>query len=165
MVSAKQSNCSLYLILRTPCGSSRDKESHFFLSEGNADISSHLSMRVIIYRNVAMLLEPSLSWLARAGTRGMLVTQLTRIAICPRHRPLPGRFYRAPKSCQVSSLAGKHVINFQMAVEICFLFGKTILLLLSDRVSVMSFPGFGYFFSESWVISNSKITYLYFVAF
>ena len=32
-----------------------------------------------------------------------------------------------------------------MAVEICFLFGKTILLLLSDRVSVMSFPGFGYF--------------------
>ena len=26
---AKQSNCSLYLILRTTCGSSRDKESHF----------------------------------------------------------------------------------------------------------------------------------------
>ena len=36
--------------------------------------------------------------------------------------------------------------NFQMAVEICFLFGKTIILLLSDRVSVMSFRGFGYFF-------------------
>ena len=36
-------NCSLHLILRTPCGSSRDKESHFFLSECNADISPHLS--------------------------------------------------------------------------------------------------------------------------
>ena len=121
--------------------------------------------RVIIYRNMAMLLNPSLSWLARADTRGMLVTQLTLITICPRHRPLPGSFYRAPKSCQVTSLAGKHVINFQMAVETCFLFGKTIILLLSDRVSVISFAGFGYFFSESWVISNSKITYLNFVAF
>ena len=70
--------------------------------------------RVIIYRNVAMLLEPSLSWLARVGTGGMSVTQVTRITICPRHRPLLGRFYRAPKSCQVTSLAGKHVINFQM---------------------------------------------------
>ena len=45
----------------------------------------------------------------------------------------------------VASLAGKHVINFQMAVEICFLFGKTIILLLSDRVSVISFAGFSYF--------------------
>ena len=45
---------------------------------------------------------------------------------------------------------GKHVIKFQMAVEICFLFDKTIILLLSDRVSVTSFAGFGYsFFSES----------------
>ena len=42
-------------------------------------------------------------------------------------------------------MAGKHVINFQMAVEICFLFGKTIIL-LSDLVSVISFAGFGYFF-------------------
>ena len=46
---------------------------------------------------------------------------------------LLGRFWRALKSCQypghtgkVTSLAGKHVINFQMADEICFLFGKTI---------------------------------------
>ena len=38
-------------------------------------------------------------------------------------------------------MAGEHVINFQMAVEICFLFGK-----LSDRVSVTSFAGFGFFF-------------------
>ena len=82
---------------------------------------------------------------SRAGTRGMSVTQLTRITICPRHRPLLGRFYRAPKSCQVTSLAGKHVINFQMAVEIRFLFGKTFILLLSDDVNVISFAGFGYF--------------------
>ena len=42
-------------------------------------------------------------------------------------------------------MAGKHV----MVVEIC-LFGKTIILLLSDRVSVISFAGFGFFFfSES----------------
>ena len=146
--SAKQSNCSLHLTLRTPCGSSRDKESHFFCR--SATWTFLRICRVIIYRNVAMLLEPSLSWLARAGTRGMLVTQLTRIAICPRHRPLPGRFYRAPKSCQVTSLAGKHVINFQMAVEICFLFGKTIILLLSNRVSVMSFPVLVIFF---WIVS------------
>ena len=33
-----------------------------------------------------------------------------------------------------------------MAVEICFLFGKTITLLLSDRVNVIPFAGFGYFF-------------------
>ena len=32
------------------------------------------------------------------------------------------------------------------AIKICFLFGKTIKLLLSDRVSVINFPGFGYFF-------------------
>ena len=50
-----------------------------------------------------------------------------------------------------------------MVVEICFLFGKTIILLLSDRVSVnLLGGGFDYFFSESQVISNSKITCLYF---
>ena len=43
-------------------------------------------------------------------------------------------------------MVGKHVINFQMAVEIGFLFGKTIILLLSDRVSIISFVVFGYFF-------------------
>ena len=151
-MSVKQSNCSLHLTLRTPCGSSRDKESHFFLSEGNADISSHLSLRVIIYRNVAMLLKPSLSWLARAGTRVMSVTQFTRITISPKHRPLLGRFYRAPKSCQVTSLVGKHFINFQLAVEICFLFGKTIILLLSDRVSIISFA-FAFLVIFFWIVS------------
>ena len=93
-----------------------------------------------------MLLKPNSSWLARAGTRVMSVTQLTRITISPKHRPFLGRFYRAPKSSQVTSLVGKHVINFQIAVEICCLFGKTIILLLSDRLSIISFAGFGYFF-------------------
>ena len=143
-MSAKQSNCSLYLILRTPCGSSRDKESHFFCRRATRTFLR--IFRVIIYRNVAMLLKPSLSWLARAGTRVMSVTQFTRITISPKHRPLLGRFYRAPKSSQVTSLVGKHVINFQIAVEICCLFGKTIILLLSDRLSIISFAGFGYFF-------------------
>ena len=32
-----------------------------------------------------------------------------------------------------------------MAVEICFLFGKTVIL-LSDLISVISFAGFGYIF-------------------
>ena len=76
----------------------------------------------------------------------MSVAQLTPISICPMHSPLLGRFYWVPKLCQVTSLAGKHVINFQMAVEICFLFGKTIILLLLDCASVISFAGFGYFF-------------------
>ena len=39
-----------------------------------------------------------------------------------------------------------------MTVEICFLLGKTIILLLSDRVSDISFAGVGLFFSESGVI-------------
>ena len=76
----------------------------------------------------------------------MLVTQSHGLPSAQGTDPCLGRFYRAPKSCQVTSLAGKHVINFQMAVERCFLFGETFILLLSDRVSVMSFPGFGYFF-------------------
>ena len=45
-----------------------------------------------------------------------------------------------------TSSVGKHVINFQMAVEIFLLFGKTIILLLADRVSIFSFASFGYFF-------------------
>ena len=136
---AKQNNCSLHLILRTLCGPSRDKESHFFCRSATRTFLG--ICRVIIYRNVAMLLKPSLSWLARAGTRGMSVT------------------------CQVTSLVGKHILKFQVAVEICFLLGKTIMLLLSDCVSVISFAGFGLFLSESSVIFNSKTTYLYFVVF
>ena len=120
--------------------------------------------RAIIYRNVVMLLKPSLSWLARAGTRVMSVTPLTRFTICPKHRPLLGRFYRAPKSCQVTSLAENTRHKLPNGRRNVFFLVK-LLLLLSDHVGVKSFAGFGYFFSESWVIFNSKITYLCFVPF
>ena len=93
--------------------------------------------------------------MARVGIRGMSATQLTHVTICPRHRHSLGRFWRAPKSCQypghtgkVTSLAGKHVINFQMADEICFLFGKTITAVGSRKCNIFS---------------NSKLTYIYFV--
>ena len=129
-MSAKQSNCSLYEILHIPCGSSRDKESHVLLSECNADICAHLSSCHL--SKCGDVTEAELI-MARAGIRGMSATQLTRITICPRHRHALGRFWRVAKSCQypghtgkITSLAGKHVINFQMADEICFLFGKTI---------------------------------------
>ena len=67
--------------------------------------------------------------------------------ICPRHRPLLGRFYRAAKSSQAT----------RPAVEVCFLFGKNNKLLLSDRVSVISFPGFGYFFLNRELISIVRL--------
>ena len=163
-MSAKQGNCSLHLTLRTPCGSSRDKESQFFCQSATRTFLP--IFRVIVYRNVAMLLKPSLTWPARGGTRGMSVTQLKPIFICPMHRPLLGRFYWVPKSCQVTSLTGKHVINFQMAVEICFLFGKTNILYITVRSrKCYIFCWFWLFFSESWVISNRKITCLFFVPF
>ena len=57
-----------------------------------------------------------------------------------------------PGTKVMPGLAEKHVINFQkcqMTVEICFPLGKTIILLLSDRVSDISFAGVGLFFSES----------------
>jgi len=129
-MSAKQSNCSLHEILQTPCGSSRDKENHVVLSECNADISAHLlSCHLSKCGDVT---EVELIK-AREGICGMSATQTTRITICPRHRHSLGRFWRAPRTCQhpghtgkVTSLAGKHVINFQMADEISILFGKTI---------------------------------------
>ena len=62
----------------------------YFLSECNADISPQLS-------------SDHLSKCGDGTEAELSVTQLTRITICPRH--LLGRFYRAPKSCQVSSLA------------------------------------------------------------
>ena len=77
--------------------------------------------RAVIYRVVAMLL---------AGT-----------VICGlRHRHSLGRFWRAPSSLSqyaqgfgMRRLAGKHVINLQMAAEISLFLAE--LLLLSDRVN------------------------------
>ena len=129
-MSAKQNSCSIHEILQTPCGSSRDEENHVVLSECKADISAHLSScHLSKCRNIT---EAELI-MARAGIRGISATQLTHITICPRHRYSLGKFWRAPKTCQhpwhtgkVSSLAGRHVINFQMADEIRTLFEKTI---------------------------------------
>ena len=107
-------------ILKTPCGSSRDKESHVFLSECNVDISVHLSRCHL--SKCGDVTEAELI-MARAGIPGMSATQLTRITICLRHSHSLGRFWRPPKLCQypghtgkIISLAGKHIINFQMAV-------------------------------------------------
>ena len=42
-MSAVPPNCSLYEILQSPCGSSREEVEHVLLSECNADISAHLA--------------------------------------------------------------------------------------------------------------------------
>ena len=70
--------------------------------------------------------------MARAGIRGMSAKRLAGMTICPRHRHSLGRFWRPPKTCQypdhtgkVTRLAGRQLINFQMAEEIRLLFGKT----------------------------------------
>ena len=71
--------------------------------------------------------------LARAGIRGLSEEQVAKMTICPRHRHLLRRFWRAPRSCQypghagkIISVTGRHVVNFQMASEISILFDKTI---------------------------------------
>ena len=79
-MSAKQSNCSLHEILQTPCGSSRDKESHAILSERNADISAHLSSCHL--SKCGNVTEAELMS-APAGIRGVSATH-TRITICPK---------------------------------------------------------------------------------
>ena len=97
---------------------------------------------------------------------GVLVGDTTHIHFyLPNAQTLAWKVLPGTKVMPGYKFGGKTVINFQMAVEIYFLFGKTIILLRSDRVSVICFARFGYFFSESWVISNSKITCLYFVPF
>ena len=75
-MSAKQRNCSLHEIIQTPCGSSRDKESHVVLSECNADISAHLLSCHL--SKCGDFTEAELI-MARAGIRGMSATQITRI--------------------------------------------------------------------------------------
>ena len=79
-MSAKKSNCSLYEILQTPCGTSRDKENHVVLSECNADISAHL---LSCHLSKCGDVTKAELIMARAGIRGMSATQITRITICP----------------------------------------------------------------------------------
>ena len=82
-MTANQGNCSLHEILQTPCGSSRDKENHVVLSESNADISAHLICCCHLSK-CGDVTEAELI-MARAGIRGMSVTQITRITICPKN--------------------------------------------------------------------------------
>ena len=109
-MSAKQNNCSLHEIPQTPCGSSRDKESHVFLSECNTDISAHLlSCHLPKCGDVT---EAELI-MARVGIRGMSATQLTHVTICPRHRHSLGRFWRVPNSCQYPGHTGCYkLVNY-----------------------------------------------------
>ena len=130
-----------------------------FLSKCNVDISSYLSSDHLSWRCYwSRAYHDSWDVSGTTHTHYHLSVQSTNPwKILPGTKVIPGYKF-----------GSKHVINFQMAVEICFLFGKTIILLLSDRVNVISFAGFGYYYYfsfVSWVISNSKITYLYFVAF
>ena len=74
-------------------------------------------------------------FLAGAGISRLSATQVAGMTICPRHRHLLGRFWRPPKSCQypghtgkVASVAGRRVVNFQIADEIRLLFGKSTAL-------------------------------------
>ena len=65
--------------------------------------------------------------LARAGIRGFSAALVAGMTLYPGHRHLLGRFWRARKSCQypghtgkIATVAGRHVVNFQMAEENIF---------------------------------------------
>ena len=116
-MSAIPPNCSLYEILQTPCGSSR---------ECNENIPAHLASCHL--SKCSEVTEAKLI-MARAGTQHLSRIQLEGMTICPRHRHLLGRFWRGPRSCQypghtgkVTSVAGSHVITFQIADEIRLIF-------------------------------------------
>jgi hypothetical protein len=102
-------------------------DTHVLLSECKADISAHLAS---CHLSHCLNVTESELILARAGIRGLSSTHLAPMTICPKHRHLLGRFWRPPKSCQYpnhsgkkTSVAGRHVINWQMAEEIYLLFG------------------------------------------
>ena len=125
-MSAVPPNCSLYEILQSPCGSSREEVEHVLLSECNADISAHLASCHL--SKCSEVTEAKLI-MARAGIQHLSRIQLEGMTICPRHRHLLGRFWRSPRSCQypghtgkVTSVTGSHVITFQLADEIRLIF-------------------------------------------
>ncbi|CAH3132867.1 unnamed protein product, partial [Pocillopora meandrina] len=125
-MSAVPPNCSLYEILQSPCGSSREEVGHVLLSECNADISAHLASCPL--SKCSEVTEVKLI-MARAGIQHFSRIQLEGMTICPRHRHLLGRFWRGPRSCQypghtgkVTSVTGSHVITFQIADEIILKF-------------------------------------------
>ena len=128
--SAASSSCFFRGIVETECGPSRCVEGNVLVSECMDDItlyltSCHLSKCSKVNENELILV--------RAGIRGLSEEQVAKMTICPRHRHLLGRFWRAPRSCQypghtgkITSVTGRHVVNFQMASEISILFDKTI---------------------------------------
>ena len=128
--SAVSSSCFFREIVETECGPCRFVEGNVLVSECMDDItfyltSCHLSKCSKINENELILV--------RAGIRGLSEEQVAKMTICPRHRHLLGRFWRAPRSCQypdhtgkITSVTGRHVVNFQMASEISILFDKTI---------------------------------------
>ena len=91
---------------------------HVLFSECNADISAHLaSCYLSKYSEVT---EAKLI-MARAEIQHLSRIQLERMTICPRHRHLLGRFWGGHVG-KVTSVAGSHVITFQIADEIRLIF-------------------------------------------
>ena len=74
------------------------------LSECSSYISSHLVS--CHFSKCGDVTECELI-LARAGIPGFSAAQVAGMTICPRHRHLLGRFWRAPKSCQYPGHTGK----------------------------------------------------------
>ena len=93
-MSAVPPNCSLYEILQSPCGSSREEVEHVLLSECNADISAHLAGRHL--SKCSEVTEAKLI-MTRAGIQHFSRIQLEGMIICPSHRHLLGRFWRGPR--------------------------------------------------------------------
>ena len=128
--SAVSSSCSFREIVETECGPSRGVERNVLVSECMDDIRSHLAS---CHLSKCSKVNENELILARACIRGLSEEQVAKMTICPRHRHLLGRFGRAPRSCQypvhtgqITSVAGRHVVNFQMASEISILLNKTI---------------------------------------
>ena len=124
-MSAVPPKCSLYEILQSPCGSSREEVEHVLLSECNADISAHLASCHL--SKCSEVTEAKLI-MARAGIQHLSRIQLEGMTICPRHRHLLGRFCRGPRSCQYPGHARKVMCdeqprhNLQIADEIRLIF-------------------------------------------
>ena len=128
--SVVSSSCSFREIVETECGPSRSVEGNVLLSACMDDITLHLAS---CHLSKCSKVNENELILARAGVRGLSKEQVAKMTICPRHRHLLGRFWRAPRSCQypghagkIISVTGRHVVNFQMASEISILFDKTI---------------------------------------
>ena len=105
----------------------------------NADISAHLSSCHL--SKCGDVAEAELI-MARAGIRGMLATQFTGTHYyLPKAQTLAWNILATAKVMRIpwaywESLAGKHVISFQMVDEICFRFGKTITAVGSRKCNI-----------------------------